>query len=168
MSYSVESLSLEIFENEFDSDTDINSQVRISGWLKANIGRLNSQLHTAFDDDFSVPTDKDYEFGHEEAAIYTLMYMKNYYSKAARQSLLGKNINSSAVTSVTGMTEWTRIQEGDTIIERRPLYTSSSSSNVSEKYSDLMSSTDRDLKSLITKYNIYGAEPRQVSGSDGD
>ena len=168
MSYSLESLSLEIFENEFDSDTDINSQVRISGWLKANVGRLNAEIHTSFDSDLSSPEDKDYEFGHEEAGIYTLMYMKNYYSKAARQSLLGKSMDSSSSVSPTGMSEWTRIVEGDTVIERRPLYSSSSSEKVSEKYSDLINLTNKELRSLISQYNIYGAEPRQISGSDGD
>ena len=165
MSYDLQSLSSGVFENEFDSDSSLTTPIRISGWFEANVGMLNSQINTSFDSDLSCDTA---EFGHEEAAIFSLMYMKNYYSKAARQTLLGKNVGeTSTITSITGMSEWTRIQEGDTVIERQPLYTSSSSSKLSEKYKDLLASADRDLDQLISKYNIYSSQPRQVFGEDG-
>jgi len=168
MSYTLQTLSSDVFVNEFDSDSDVITQVKISGWFGANIGQLNSQIHTSFDSDLS--SDKE-GFGHEEAAIFTLMYMKNYYSKASRKTLLGQDVGeTSTTTSITGMSEWTRIQEGDTVIERQPLYTSSSNatSKTSQDYKDLLDSTKDDLDDMIAKYNLYSSEPRQVFGLDGE
>jgi len=171
MSYSLESLSLSIFENEFDSDSGLTSQIRISGWLGANIGQLNSKIFTSFDDDLSAPSDVDYVFGHEEAAILSQMYMKDFYSKAARKSLLGQSVSTTSIAaSVTGMSDWTRIQEGDTIIERQPLVAGGArdSTKVGQKYTDLMDATSENIEKLVAAYNIMGSAPSQVSGKDGD
>lgn len=175
MSYTIESLSSGIFVGEFDSDSDVTTQSRISGWLESNIGQLNSKIFTEFDDDLSVDPSADYSFGHEEAAIFTQMYMRNYYSKAARKTLIGKDVSeSSSTTSITGMSEWTRIQEGDTVIERQPLYSTSTASGglditkISQRYNDLMDAATMNIEKMVAAYNIQGSSPRQVSGSDGD
>ena len=75
MPYTLQSLSSNVFVNEFDSDASLTTQVKISGWFEANVGRLNSQIYTSFDSDLS---SDDGDFGHEEAAIFSMMYMKNY------------------------------------------------------------------------------------------
>ena len=168
MPYNLQSLSSNVFINEFDSDASIITQGKISGWFEANVGQLNSQIYTSFDSDLSSGGE---DFGHEEAAIFSLMYMKNYYSRAARRTLLGKDVGeTSTTTSITGMSEWTKIQEGDTVIERQPLYTSSSSSSakMSEEYKDLLDTTKQDLDDMIAKYNLYSSEPRQIFGKDGE
>ena len=175
MSYSLESLSDKIFESQFESDSDITTKVRISGWLEANIGQLNSEIYTSFDDDLSSPDGVDYVFGHEEAAIFSQMYLRDYYGKAARKTLLGQAISSSASeTSITGMSSWTKIQEGDTVIERQPLYSTSTSSGglditkISQRYYDLMELASSNIEDLVAKYNIQGSSPSQVFGSDGE
>ena len=175
MSYSLQSLSSGIFVSEFDSDSDLTSQVRISGWLESNIGQLNSKIHTSFDDDLSSPPEVDYTFGHEEAAIFSQMYVRDYYSKAARKTLLGQSVaQGSSTTSITGMSEWTKIQEGDTVIERQPLYSTSTASGglditkISQRYYDLMEAASMNIAELVAAYNIQGSPPSQVSGADGE
>ena len=79
------------------------------------------------------------------------MYMRNYYSKAATKTLLGQSVSEggSSTTSITGMSDWTRITEGDTTIERQPLYTTSSTggsggldiTKISQRYKDLVDAT---------------------------
>lgn len=174
MSYSLESLSFNIFDSEFDSDSDLTTQVRISGWLEANIGQLNSKIYTSFDSDLSSPEEASYVFGHEEAAIFSQMYLKDYYSKAARKTLLGQSVSEgSSTTSITGMSDWTRIQEGDTVIERQPLYTTSTASGglditkISQRYYDLMEAASINIDQLVATYNIQSSPPSQVSGPDG-
>ena len=175
MSYSLESLSSGIFVNEFDSDSDLTTQVRISGWLEANVGQLNSKIHTSFDNDLSSPAGVNYVFGHEEAAIFSQMFLRDYYSKAARKTLLGQSVSeNSSTTSITGMSDWTRIQEGDTTIERQPLYTTSTASGglditkISQRYYDLMEAAAINIGELVASYNIQGSPPSQVSGFDGE
>lgn len=171
MSYSLESLSLSIFQNEFDSDSGLTSQIRISGWLEANIGQLNAKIYTSFDSDLSSPSGVDYVFGHEESVIFSQMYMRDFYAKAARKSLLGQSVSSTSIgASITGMSEWTRIQEGDTIIERQPLIAGGArdTTKVGEKYTDLMDATNENIEKLVAAYNIQGSSPSQVSGKDGD
>lgn len=168
MSYTPQSLASGIFENEFDNDETITSESKIKFWLEANVGALNSLIYTSFDDDFTCPDNiEDCNFGHEEANIYSLLYMKHFYGKASRSTLLGKDLTSTQSKTASGMSDWTRIQEGDTVIERQPLYSTTSTSKVSENYADLLASTDSDLRDLVARYNLYGASPSQVHGKDG-
>lgn len=175
MSYSLESLSSGIFANEFESDSNLTTQVRISGWLEANVGQLNSKIHTSFDNDLSSPEEVNYVFGHEEASIFSQMFLRDYYSKAARKTLLGQSVTAgSSTTTITGMSDWTRIQEGDTTIERQPLYTTSTASGglditkISQRYYDLMEAAAINIGELVASYNIQGSSPSQVSGFDGE
>jgi len=175
MSYTIETLSSGIFASEFDSDSDLTTQVRISGWLESNIGQLNAKIYTSFDDDLSSPSGVDYVFGHEEAAILSQMYLRDYYSKAARKTLLGQSVSEgSSTTSVTGMSAWTKIQEGDTVIERQPLYSTSTASGglditkISQRYYDLMEAATVNIDELVASYNIQSSPPSQVFGSDGE
>jgi hypothetical protein len=103
------------------------------------------------------------------------MYLRDYYGKAARKTLLGQAVSSSASeTSITGMSSWTKIQEGDTVIERQPLYSTSTSSGglditkISQRYYDLMEIASTNIEDLVAKYNIQGSSPSQVFGSDGE
>ena len=180
MSYTLESLSSGIFATEFDSDPALTSQARISGWLEANIGQVNAAVYTSFDDDLSSPADVDYLFGHEEASIYTQMYMRNYYSRAIRTTLLGGTVGSTTTTtssSFTGMSNWTEITEGDTTIKREPLFNTSGGTSgsttatvaqIAAQYKALLESTEEHIEELIANYNAHGAKPQQVSGKDGD
>jgi hypothetical protein len=184
MAYTLESLSSGIFVNEFDSDAALATQGRISGWLEANIGLVNTAIHASFDDDLSSPAAVDYLFGHEEAAIYTQMYLRNYYSRAIRTTLLGGTVGSSTTSSsssstFTGMSDWTEISEGDTTIKREPLFNTagtgatagSSTATVAQiaaQYKALLESTEEHVEELIANYNIHGSKPQQVSGKDGD
>jgi hypothetical protein len=184
MAYTLNSLSSGIFLNEFDEDTGLTSQGRISGWLESNIGQVNAAVYTSFDSDLSAPSEVDYSFGHEEATIYTQMFMRNYYSKAVRTTLLGGTVgatatSSSSTSSFSGMSAWTEITEGDTTIKREPLFNTTGSGSTSgsstatvaqiaAQYRALLESTEEHIESLVADYNAHGAKPQQVSGKDGD
>lgn len=185
--YKVSDLADEIFDNEFDGDLTLSNSTRISGWLSANIGKLNNRIHTEFSDIsgyFAAPEELGYSFGYEEAAIFTQMHMVNYYQKSARKTLMGQTIeiptgttgnNSSTSSQVyLGMSDWTKIQEGDTTIERQPLYTTSSGATVTsasstvdidalaKEYRELMNDAKSHMEQLIIAYNIHGSKPQQV------
>ena len=185
--YKVGELAQEIFDNEFDGDLTLSNTIRISGWLSANVGKLNNRIHTEFADVsgfFAAPEELEYSFGYEEASILTQMHMANYYQKSARKTLLGQTIeiptgttgnNSSTSSQVyLGMSEWTKISEGDTTIERQPLYTTSSGATVTsasstvdidamaKEYRELMNDAKSHMEQLIIAYNMHGAKPRQT------
>jgi len=110
--------------------------------------------------------------------------MANYYQKSARKTLMGQTIeiptgttgnNSSTSSQVyLGMSEWTSITEGDTTIQRQPLYTTSSGATVTsasstvdidamaKEYRELMNDAKSHLEQLIIAYNMHGAKPRQT------
>lgn len=186
--YNVGDLADEIFENEFDGDLTLSNSTRISGWLSANIGKLNNRIYTEFVDVsgyFAAPEELGYSFGYEEASIFTQMYMTNYYQKSSRKTLMGQTIEiPTGVSGGTstggssqvylGMSEWTKIQEGDTTIERQPLYTTSSGATVTsasstvdidalaKEYRGLMNDAKSHMEQLIIAYNLHGAKPRQT------
>lgn len=185
--YKVGDLANEILENEFDGDLTLSNSTRISGWLSANIGKLNNRIHTEFADisgHFAAPEELGYSFGYEEASIFTQMHMVNYYQKSARKTLMGQNIEIPTGVSggsgggssqvYLGMSEWTKIQEGDTTIERQPLYTTSSGATVTsasstvdidalaKEYRELMNDAKSHMEQLIIAYNLHGAKPKQV------
>ena len=185
--YKVGDLAQEIFDNEFDGDSTLSNTTRISGWLSANIGKLNNRIYTEFADVsgyFAAPETLAYTFGYEEAAIFTQMHMANYYQKSSRKTLLGQTItiptgttgsNQSSTSQVyLGMSEWTKISEGDTTIERQPLYTTSSGATVTsasstvdidamaKEYRELMNDAKSHMEQLIIAYNMHGAKPRQT------
>lgn len=186
--YKVGDLANEIFEYEYDADPALSNEVRISGWLDSNVGKLNSRIHTEFctlSGHFVAPEELAYSFGYEEAAIYTQMHMVNYYSKATRKVLMGQSVTipvgtgisgttSGSASSFVGMSEWTEIQEGDTTIKREPLYntvtggTTTSSTKIdlddfAKQYRELMNDSRDQMEDLIIAYNIHGAKPTQIS-----
>lgn len=184
--YKVNDLAEQIFQSEFDGDLTLSNATRISGWLEANIGKLNNRIHTEFasvSGAFAAPEDLGYSFGYEEAAIFTQMHMVNYYQKSARKTLMGQNIEIPTGTTGStggseqvylGMSDWTKIQEGDTTIERQPLYTTSSGATVTsasstvdidamaKEYRELMNDAKGHMESLIIAYNLHGSKPREV------
>jgi hypothetical protein len=111
--------------------------------------------------------------------------MANYYQKSSRKTLMGQTIEiPTGVSGGTstggssqvylGMSEWTKIQEGDTTIERQPLYTTSSGATVTsasstvdidalaKEYRGLMNDAKSHMEQLIIAYNLHGAKPRQT------
>lgn len=151
--YTVARLAEEIHENIFDEDDDLMTVARIESWLAANIGSLNTLIHSSFDSEFASPDSDTYVFGYEEASIYTQVYLEDYYTKLARKILQG----SFSVTGVT-MSAWTKIVEADTTIERKAI----SPADASKVYSSLAKEAREKILDLVRRYNRHAAKPRQV------
>jgi hypothetical protein len=157
-------LGYTIWDTEFGDHTGASDRtsnaVLISGYLDANLGQLNTLLNK----DFELVTGTDTvspEFKYEENAIFTQIYLKDYYSKQARNIL--KGIASSPITT-TGM-NWTELREGDTYIKRA--VTSAATKAESSRLFQALGQQAKDhLRELVHYYNMYGSIPAQVAGKD--
>jgi len=141
-------IATEIWDWEFGDETGVAHRIAeiqsISGWLETNVGQLNTLLYTSFGSGTN--------FRQEEEAIFAQIYLKDYYTKQARNTL--RNIN-------TASSDWVRLQEGDTSIVR------SNRNEVAKTFRLLAQDATEKIKELVYSYNSYQASPRQVAGTDG-
>ena len=137
-------LANSIYINEFDS-SDITVE-SISGWLGANIGQLNILLNTSF----SGVSGEVIGLGLEEQDIYKEMYLSHYYTKQTRNTIRGiaNDTNGNIISGRDGDNAITFVNKND----------------VSKVYKTLAQDANNALGSLVAKYNIYQANPRQVGG----
>jgi hypothetical protein len=142
MANEIGTLASGIFVSEFDSDSTITSISSISGWLQHNIGLLNTYLYT----DFS-GTDPGLE--DEENAIFTQLYLAEYYKKMSRSALRGVTQDSGSLVEVT---------EGDTTVRF------ANKGEIGKTYRGLSRDSHDEAMRLIHSYNMYEARPRQVVG----
>ena len=174
-----------IWDTEFgDEHSELARKIEIQAieeYLKANVGQLNVLLNSTF-----VATS---DFGAEEGSIFSMIYLKDWYRKQARNILRGVGIfsqssNEQKATNTGGSSnqgkfgdladDWTSIKEGDTTITRsRPTSSSvgdSTFSSVSNESSRLLKQlaeeADVKLRDLVYKYNLYKSAPIQVAGND--
>jgi hypothetical protein len=166
-----------IVQYDFDYITgaDASHEVEIaSGWLQANVGQLNTLLYSRFySGDLSKETGWSNPFKQEEKAIYTQIYLQDYYNKQSRIILRNFTTSeagsSSSTTSDYTMTPWTSLREGDTVIQREAIkITASARTAAAKAFAGFADAAEEKLKDLVYKYNSYQAESRQVAGSDGD
>ena len=139
-------LSQDILDNEFDGDTDVASATAISGWLEANLGRLNSLIYTNF-------SGSGADLDLEAQSIHKELYLYHHYSKQARNSLRG-------ITRATG--EILSISDGNNSISFV------NRNEVSKVYRGLANDSQARANQLVAHYNIYQAEPLQVGGIEGE
>lgn len=168
-------LAFHIWDIEFgDHSTALERErnaLLISGYLEANLGQLNTLINT----DFTIDTVKDLvvpALKHEEKAIFTQLYLKDYMNKQARNILRNavssssENNSSSTTTVVNGVTDWVELREGDTSI-RRSVATATSKNTSASILQKSAAEANQLLKELVHSYNLYGAVPLQVAGIDG-
>ena len=117
---------------------DINSPTSlsvpfISGWItsSASLGNLNNRLTTSF---FYSGGCISGGFGDTEAAIYGMMYQKEYYRKQAQQVLAG------------GGLLWTSINEGDSRITR------ANPADISKSYMALSKDAEEELHIAVANW----------------
>lgn len=174
-----------IWDTEFgDESSELARKIEVEyveAYLKANIGQLNVLINTNFTESS--------DLGVEEAAIFTQIYLKDWYKKQARNILRGVGVWSASnhqtnSTNSGGSTDqgkfgnladdWTTIKEGDTTITRtRPVSTTqgdqtftSVSNESSRMMRQLSEESELKLKDLVYKYNLYKSSPVQVAGTD--
>jgi hypothetical protein len=149
----LEDLASGIVVTEFDSDTGIATVSNVSGWLFENLGQLNTYLYTDFTGSQASGTYGEIDI--EAQNILKELYLKNYYTKEARNALRGI-VNSSV--------------SGDNVLSLRDgesAVTFVNRNEVSKVYRGLASDSTENLKRLVAQYNIYQAQPRQLGGIDG-
>ena len=142
MANEIGTLASGIFVSEFDSDTGINTIGSISGWLDHNVGLLNTHLYTDF-------SGSDPGFEDEEEAIFTQLYLHQYYKKLSRSALRGVITDNGSLVEVT---------EGDTTVRF------ANKGEVGKTYRGLSRDAWDEAQRLIYAYNRYEARPRQVVG----
>lgn len=164
-----------IVQNEFDYITGVESWTevsKVSGWLEANLGELNTLLYTSF---YTGLLNQETGWGtgnyleQEEKAIFSQIYLRDYYSKQARITL--RNFTRTVLDTVVAsyeMTAWTTLKEGDTTIQREAIkMTASARTEAARTFKSLADQASEELKDLVYKYNYYQAAPRQNAGTDG-
>ncbi len=169
-----------IVQYEFDyvTGSDAATQVtKCSGWLETNLGQLNTLLYTSF---YSGDIGKENHslwknpLQQEEKAIFTQLYLQDYYNRESRIILRNFTLNNTAGTSSTStsdytMTPWTTLREGDTTISREAIkITASSRTEAARVFKGYADAAEEKLKELVYSYNYYQSHPRQVAGDDGD
>jgi hypothetical protein len=142
----LETLADGIFQYEFDSDTNTATYDSILGWLKENLGLLNTLINTNFDG-------IDAALLNEEQAIYKQLYLYNFYSKQARNVLRGI-IGGGGVAGDNILS----VKDGDNAIQF------TNKNEISKVYRTLAVDCKKLLDDMVAKYNIYGAKPLQVGG----
>ena len=138
------------------------SKIRISAWLETNIGQLNILLNASYGVDSSnnvYPV-----LMNEEISIFIQLYLKAYYKRES-QSIL-KNLSYTSTTpstSVTTMSDWTELREGDSSIKRVAQISSPQQKvQVAQTYKAFAEEADIKLRELVHTYNMYKSRPRQV------
>jgi len=133
-------LARDVFTTEFSSQTGLASLSQISGWFSANLGQLNTKLHTNFSGDAS---DMDSSAG----AIFSLMYLRDFNQRAARNALRGVLTAGGNVLS---------IQDNDNRISFI------NTKEVAKEYQAAAKDLTAEINNLAYNYCLHGASPRQV------
>ena len=138
-------LATSIHTTEFDSAASPTSS-QISGWLDANLGKLNNVLFTSF----SGSAGEVAGLNLEEQNIYKEMYLYHYYTKQTRNTIRGiaDDTNGNIIS----------VRDGDNAI------TFVNKNEVSKVYKSLARDSYDALETLIANYNSFQASPRQVAG----
>ena len=149
----LEDLASGIVVTEFDGDTGIATVSNVSGWLFENLGQLNTYLYTDFTGSQASGTYGEMDI--EAQNILKELYLKNYYTKEARNALRGIVNSSVSGDNVLSLSDG---ESAVTFVNRN---------EVSKVYRGLASDSTENLKRLVAQYNIYQAQPRQLGGIDG-
>lgn len=135
-------LAHRVYTTEFASDTGVTTLTQISGWFSANIGQLNTKIHTNFTGDAS---DMDEAAG----GIYSLMYMKTFNQRAAMNALRGVQTAGGNILSIA---------DGDNRISFVNL------KETAKTWQDAAKDIGVEIDKLAYNYCFYGASPLQVGG----
>ena len=142
----------------------------ISGSLSGRIGDLNTLINQSFH--FTGDEgDLDPSLQNEESAILRNIYMRDWSKKQSQKVLRGLYLDStpglseSASEASTASTDWVELREGDTTIRRSAASSASSATsriNTEKAFRDMAKDIQKELMDSVYRYNMYGAQPRQV------
>lgn len=156
----------DFIEDTFDQQSELYS---ISGSLSGKVGELNILLNQNFC--FTGADGNPFpRLGDEESSILEEMYLRDYNEKQARKILRGAyEITVSGIDSSNAGSNWIELREGDTTIKRPAASIPGLFTNrieLSKNFKSLAQESEQKIKDLVYAYNLYGAVPRQVAGTD--
>ena len=150
---------------------------KIADYLATNVGQLNMLINTDFeveDEYTSIPAGTNgWESGgdtrvvspalkQEESVILIQLFLRDYYKKKAR-TVLSSATSSEVDETVGGVSEWTELREGDSVIKRVATVASpAQKTTASRSFENLSASAGEELNGLVQRYNLYLSKPRQV------
>ena len=152
MSTALWQLASGILNTEFDNNTGITTTGAISGWLFENLGRLNTHIYSDFSG--ANASGSRGTLDTEAQNILKELYLYNYYTKEARNSLRGivnSNVSGDNILS---------LKDGESSV------TFVNRNEVSKVYRGLASDSMANVERLSAQYNIYEAQPLQLGGID--
>lgn len=147
-------LAQEIICYNFPDDKSRYPLTFVSGWLNANVGKLNALTNELFCVDGSGNFQPSLE--ETEESIFTTLFEIYYYDRAARDALRGFVYSTGAADN------WTLLREGDTTIQRE------NKNAVSRTFREFRVDAEGRLDKQLAQYNIMKAAPYQVAGEDAD
>jgi hypothetical protein len=171
MSYTqIGNIASGILQYQFDYITGTEEQSielnLISGSLNGLVGDLNNLLNQNFD---VLSGEVFPKLQNVEISILEDLYLRDYNNKQASKLLRGVYTTDTA-ESIGGESDWIEISEGDTTIRRSANSSANSASTritLSKEFKNLSAEAAQRIKDGVYAYNMYGASPRQVAGSEG-
>jgi|TARA_R110001592_G_scaffold174896_1_gene413861 hypothetical protein len=142
----ISDLAAEIFSDEFDSDSNVNTSASIQAWLENNLGELNNLIYQDF-------SGAGAALDIEAQSIHKELYLHNYYNKQTRNALRG-------IASAANDDKILSLKDGESSV------TFVNRNEVAKVYRGLANDSKANLDGLVAKYNIYEAAPQQVGGID--
>lgn len=129
-------------------DPDDTSIASIAFWIRNNVGKLNSLIHTSYRVD---PVTYEYSpaIDEEERAVLVSLYRVHYYGMKVRS-----NLGAAATAPVLEVTS-----DGATVRKVNM-------STVAKDWMQLKRDEEKNVKDMVAAYNIDKAAPQQVSGDD--
>lgn len=160
-----------LIEYEFDyitGDSRVLELQLISGSLSGRLGELNILINQSFhftgDDGNPNP-----RLQKEEIDILEQLYIRDYNTKQAQKLLRGVYDAGVSESIAQEDSPWIELTEGDTTIKKSPGSSGGSASSritMSKDFKALSEEARIKIDKLVYAYNMYGAEPRQVSEGD--
>tara|TARA_Y100000385_G_scaffold214451_1_gene223003 strand:+ start:12297 stop:12761 length:465 start_codon:yes stop_codon:yes gene_type:complete len=144
----ISDLAVDVFQDEFDSDSTVATSGSIQAWMENNLGQLNTLIHQDFSGTGAV-------LDTEAQSIHKELYLSNYYSKQSRNALRG-------ITNTSNDSNILSLKDGESAV------TFVNRNEVAKVYKGLASDSKAKLDDLVAKYNIYEAKPQQVGGFEGE
>jgi hypothetical protein len=138
-------IASQIFSTEFASDTEATTHSQISGWLSANVGGLNTLIHTNF-------SGEDPSIDNAAANILARQYMVNYYQRSSRNALRGVLNSSSNGDNILS------VSDGDNRISFV------NKKEVAREFNDIAKDLKSEIDTMVYSYQLYAATPSQVGG----
>lgn len=133
-------LANSLFYNDL-LETDDTTIVKILSWLQNHIGDLNNLIGTNY---HIIGTDTDVELGNDEASIFALIYLMNYYQ---RQQKI--NLGASAY-------DWSEVVEADTRVRRV------SKNEIAKNYRLLSNDLRDNMNKMVEYYKKFKCIPASI------